>query len=447
MDIETLANQARGILDKSGARQWEVLVTRGQGLSLGVRGTEVDKFQQSDSLGLAVRLVKDDRLGFSHALGQGPEGVARAVEEALAAARATDPEPELALAGPAPAPAGDLELFDDTLAAEPLEAKIERARVLAAAAQAADPRVRHVYPAEVGESTGESILLTSLGLEQRQRATRVSAMVTAVAEEDGVQEEGWEARSRRFWADVDLQDIGAAAGKKAADFLGAGPVADGRWEVILTSEVAADFLDLLAASFLGDNLVKGRSLLADRLGEAALSPLVTVIDDGLIPRGLGSAPFDDEGTPQGEKVLIDQGVVKGFVFDRLWGARRGVASTGNAVRGSLKAPPGVGFTNLYLKPGQGSLTDLAAGLTRGLVISTILGGHTADPVSGQFSFGAAGHLIEDGRLTRAVKSIALAGQVVELFSSVRALGGDLTFHGRTGAPSVHVAGVSISGPS
>lgn len=446
MNIQTLADEARAILEKSGARQWEVLVARGQGLSIGVRGAEVDKFQQSASLGLAVRLIKDDRLGFSHALGQGAAGVARAVEEALAAARATDPEPALALAGPAPASAGDLELFDDSLAAEPLETKIERARALAAAAKASDKRVRHVHPAEVGEAEGESLLITSLGLEQRQRSTRVSAMVTAVAEEGGAQEEGWEARSRRFWSDLDLEEVGLEAGRKAADFLGAGPVADGRWEVILTSEVAADFLDLLASSLQGDNLVKGRSLLAGRLGEAALSPLVTVVDDGLMPRGLGSAPFDDEGTPQAAKTLIDRGVVKGFVFDRLWGARRGVASTGNAVRGSLKAPPGVGFTNLHLKPGQGSLTDLAAGLKRGLVISTILGGHTADPVSGQFSFGAAGHLVEEGRLNRAVKGIALAGQVVELFSAVQALGGDLAFHGRTGAPSVMVTGVSVSGP-
>jgi PmbA protein len=272
-------------------------------------------------------------------------------------------------------------------------------------------------------------------------------MATAVAEADGEQEEGWDGQSRRFWSDLDLEAVGAEAGRKAAAFLGAGPVADGRYEVILTSEVAADFLDLLASSLMGDNLVKGRSLLAGRLGQQVVSPLVTIVDDGLMPRGLGSALFDDEGTPQGTKALIDQGVVKGFVFDRLWGARQGQASTGNAVRGSLKAPPGVGFTNLYLKPGQGALADLAAGLKRGLVISTILGGHTADPVSGQFSFGAAGHLIEDGRLTRAVKSIALAGQVVELFSAVRALGGDLTFHGRTGAPSVLVSGVSVSGPS
>ncbi len=446
MDMERLIDQARLLLDKSGAGQWEVMAARADGLNIGVRGEQVDKFQQSSSLGLAVRLVKDDRLGFSFAMGQEAQGVARAVEEALASAQAADPEPALSLAGPVPAPEGDLDLFDDSLAAEPLEAKIQRAREVAAAAKASDPRVRHVHPAEVSETRAEVMLATSLGLTQRHRATRVSAMANALAEEGGVQEEGWEARSRRFWSDLDLAEVGRTAGRKAADFLGAGPVADGRYEVILTSEVAADFLDLLASSLQGDNLVKGRSLLAGRLGERVASPLVSVIDDGLLPRGLGSAPFDDEGTPQANKALVEGGVLKGFVFDRLWGARQGLASTGNAVRPSLKAPPSVGFTNLYLKPGQGSLTDLASGLKRGLVISVILGGHTADPVSGQFSFGAAGHLIEDGRLTRPVKSIALAGQVLDLFSAVQKVGGDLCFHGRTGAPSVLVSGLSVSGP-
>jgi PmbA protein len=223
-------------------------------------------------------------------------------------------------------------------------------------------------------------------------------------------------------------------------------VADGRYTVVLEPHVAADFLELLAASLLGDNLAKGRSLLASHLDKQVVSPLVSIIDDGLMPRGLGSAAFDDEGTPQSRKALVSEGVVRGFVFDRLWGARRGQASTGNAVRPSLKAPPGVGFTNLFLQPGSHSPSQLCGQMGRGLIISEIMGGHTADPVSGQFSFGAAGHLVENGQVVRPVKSIALAGQVLEFFAAVRGVGSDLTFYGKTGAPSLMVEGLSVSGP-
>lgn len=120
-------------------------------------------------------------------------------------------------------------------------------------------------------------------------------------------------------------------------------------------------------------------------------------------------------------------MVRGFLFDLAWASRAGSRSTGNSLRSSLKLPPGVGMTNLYLQPGQGGLDELAAGLDRGLVVTEVMGMHTADPVSGEFSLGASGHLVEAGRITRPVKSIALAGNLLDLFKSVEAIGGDLRF--------------------
>lgn len=444
MDLERQMDQAQALLEKSGADQWEILATRSQSLSIGVKGQEVDKFLEADSQGLALRLLRAGRLGFSYVLGGGPQGLESAVAQALASAAAADPEPSLSLAGPAPMPAAP-QVFDPALEALPLEAKVEIARRLARAAKEVDPRVTHVHPAEFGQDTTLVLLRTSGGLQLSQNYTRVAVTANAMASQDGQQEEAWEGDSRRYLSDLDVEAVGRAAGSKAVALLGAGPVPDGRYDVILQNQVAADFLELLASSLLGDNVVKGRSLLASRRGQQICSPLVSIIDDGLYPRGLGSASFDDEGTPQSRKPLIQAGVLEGFVFDRLWGARHGAASTGNSVRASLKSPPGVGFSNLYLEPGTLSPDQLAQDMERGLIISEVLGGHTADPVSGQFSFGAAGHLVENGRVTRAVKSIAMAGQVLEMFGAIQALGSDLRFFGRVGAPSLLVRGLSISG--
>lgn len=444
MDLNQQMESAQALLAARGVERWELLGSFSQGLSLSVRGREVDQFSRSDTLGLALRVIQDQRLGFSFALGGGQEGLALMVDEALASAAASDPEPEYAFAPPAALPAPP-EVLDPALADDPLEAKVERARAVAEAARAADPRVHHVHPAEFGQRQGLTVLRNSLGLDLRQESSLVWASANALASADGQSEEAWESDSRRFLADLDPAAVGREAGEKAASRLGAGPVPDGRYDVVLTPDVAADFLSLLSHSLLADNAAKGRSLLAGRLGQQVISPLLTIVDDGLLPRGLGSAAFDDEGSPQGRRVLVDAGVVRGLVYDRRWGARAGQASTGNAVRADLKAPPGVGFTNLHLSPGKGSHDELLAEMGRGLVISEVLGGHTADPVSGQFSFGAAGHLVENGRRVRPVKSIALAGQVVDLFAAVRRVGGDLRFFGRTGAPSLLVAGLSISG--
>ncbi len=446
MDLDKQIEQAADLLKKQKADQWEVMALVTEELSLAVRGQEVDKFQQSASRGLAIRVVSQGRLGFSFVMGSGADGALEtAVEQALAAARASDLKDESGLAPPQPLPQAP-EVFDPALGEEPLEAKKERALKLAAAARQADPRVVHVHPAEISESRSLVRLVTSHGVDLSHRSTACSAMANAVAGENGEQEMAWEYDVRRFLADLDVARVGAEAGRRAAASLGAEPVGDGRYEVVLESQVAMEFLGLLAASLQGDNVVKGRSLLASKRGQKVLSELVTILDDGLLPRGLGTSPFDDEGTPQASKTLVEAGTVRGFVFDRLWGARAGQGSTGNAVRAGIKAPPVVGFSNLYLQPGSGSLEDLAAGLERGLVITEVLGAHTADPVSGQFSLGAVGFLVEKGKITRPVKSIALAGQVVELFAAVQAVGGDLRFLGRTGSPSLVVAGLSVSGP-
>jgi PmbA protein len=444
MDLERQLDQAQALLTRAGVDDWELLATRSQSLNIGVKDQEVDKFVEADSQGLALRLLRGGCLGFSYVIGGGPDGLQRAVEQALASADAADPEEALSLAGPAQLPPAP-QVFDPALADDPLEAKVERARRLAAAARQVDPRITHVHPAEYSQDNTLVLLRTSQGLELSQHATRVSVMANALASQDGQQEEAWEGDSRRFLGDLDVETVGRSAGEKAVALLGAGPVPDGRYDVILQNQVAADFLELLASSLLGDNVVKGRSLLASRRGQKICSPLVNIIDDGLYPRGLGSGAFDDEGTPQSRKVLIQAGVLEGFVFDRLWGARHGAASTGNAVRGSLKSPPGVGFSNLYLEPGTQSPAELAQSMGQGLIISEVLGGHTADPVSGQFSFGAAGHLVEGGRPVRAVKSIAMAGQVLEMFSAIQAVGADLRFFGRVGSPSLLVRGISISG--
>ena len=400
---------ARRALEASGVKQWEIAAVHRDQVSIGVRGQEVDKFQQSSSSGLAIRVVSEARLGFAYVIGGDQQGIERAVAEALASAAASDPEPEFSLAGPVET-LPQVEVFDPELAADPVEAKVTRAKELAAAALAADPRVVHVQPAEFSSAVSTVRLITSLGLDFTHQGTTASAGALAMAAQDGEQEMGWESHSARFLSEIDPQALGREAGLRAAAFLGARPVGDGRYDVILENSVAAQFLGLLAASLQGDALLKGRSLLAGKQDSQIVSPLVSLVDDGLLPRGLGSGSLDDEGVPMGRKPLVEKGVLKGFVFDRLWGARAGRGSTGNGMRGSLKAPPGVDFSNLYLEPGPAGPQELESRLERGLVITEIMGGHTADPVSGEFSFGAAGFLVEKGQRTRPVKSIAIAGR-------------------------------------
>lgn len=439
-------NRTRIALEKSGAEQWEIIASKSKSVTVGVREGEVDKHQASESLGLAVRVLKDQRPGFSYIYGAENQGdIDSAVELALASSRAADPEPGLSFPDSDP-PEILLETYDPEVARDDVANMIRRAERLASAALSADKRMVHVHPAEVSSVVSRVLLCNSNGLSLCDAATRVSAGAAAVAADNGEQEMGWESRSACFLEDIDERAIGIEAGQKAAAYLGAKPVQDGRYDVVFTRDVATEFLDILADGLLGDNVIKGRSLLAGKMGRQLISPLVTIIDDGLMPRGLGSAPFDDEGTAQSSTVLFEQGLLRGYVYDRLWAGRAGAASTGNAVRPSLKGPPAVGFTNLHIAPGTGDQDNLIEQMNNGLIISYVLGAHTADPVSGEFSLGASGHLVQKGKIVRPVKSIAIAGQILELFNSVAAVGEDLRMFGRSGSPTLLVKDISVSGP-
>jgi PmbA protein len=445
MQISDWLDKAAQELGSAGLDEWEAVVSRGHSLTVAVSRGEVDKFVTSRQRGLAVRVINGASIGFAYLMGGDAQDIAGVVDQAKAAAQAADPDSGFSLVRPQPQPP-DEDAFDASLEEEPPEAKIERAQRMRRAALEADDRVVHVHPAQVSESSGEIGLINNHGVRLTRRGTVVSAHLVAMAGQDGQQEMGWEGDSRRFAADLDLDVLGRMAGLQAAGLLGGAPVPDGRYNLVLENQVAAEFLDLFASSLQGDNLVKGRTLLAGKEGGQVVNPLVTIIDDGLYPRGLGTAPFDGEGWPQSKKILVDKGVLTGFVFDQFWGSRAGRATTGNSVRPSMAAPPGVGFTNLYLQPGQQPPSELIAGLDKGLIINQVMGLHTADPISGEFSLGASGHLVENGQVVRAVKSIAVAGTVSDVFNHVVTVGNDLRFFGSTGSPSILVEGVSVSGP-
>jgi len=164
-----------------------------------------------------------------------------------------------------------------------------------------------------------------------------------------------------------------------------------------------------------------------------------------LPKGLGSAPFDGEGVPTQETRLINQGELKTFFYNTYTANKGKTKSTGNAARGSYQGLPGIGPTNLYIEAGKNSHEEIIKSITKGLYLVRIMGAHTANPISGDFSFGAAGILIENGQLTHPVRSITIAGNLIDLLKHLKAVGSDLRFFSSIGAPTLLLEGISISG--
>ncbi|MEG3070470.1 MAG: metallopeptidase TldD-related protein [Candidatus Syntrophopropionicum ammoniitolerans] len=192
-------------------------------------------------------------------------------------------------------------------------------------------------------------------------------------------------------------------------------------------------MGIISSALTAEAVQKGRSLFAGKLGNRVAADVVTLIDDGTLEGGIGSAPFDGEGVPTGRTVLIDRGVLQQYLYNTYTAAKDGVHSTGNGVRGTFMTPE-VGVTNLFIEAGQTPVAELFQDVASGLYVTEVMGMHTANPISGDFSVGVAGLLIENGEITAPVRGMAIGGNIIELFNNIDAVGDDLQFFGSRGCP-------------
>ena len=444
MDFNVIADKVSSLLQRRKLDGWEIFQVASRNLSIEVKEQKVDTFTCSAPAGVSVRVLTGGRMGFSFSTSLDDADLARMIDNALVGAE--NQSADASLGFPAPEAYPDLPgLFDDGLALVGEAEKVERAVALERLTLAADPRVKRVRKASYGESSYEVAIRNSLGVDGFYRGTSVSGSVSAVAEEGGDSQMGWDFGFGTSFGDVRVEEIAGRAAAKAAGLLGARKGPTMRCPAILDNYVATEILEVLAPAFLAENVQKGKSLLAGREGEQLFAPFVRIRDDGTLPGGMATAPFDGEGAPRRNTVLVEGGVLRGFLYDFPSARKAGKVSTGNAARGGVKGPPRLGMNNFFIENGTASAGSLPAGIDRGILVTEVMGMHTANPISGDFSVGAAGFLIEKGRVTVPVKGIAIAGNILELFGRVEAVGDDLRFFGAVGSPSLRIAALDVSG--
>lgn len=442
---DLLAAVARRVGGRPGVA-FEIYYEATRAAEVEVKGGEVERARATAEAGLALRVTDGGRPGFASTTLLTAEGLDRLAERALAAARvaALDPAVRFAPAATFEPVAADDPSFEARAHAD----RVDAARRLEAAALAADPRVARVRGAQYREEGRDVYLVTSVGFAGGYRASRVTASLEAVAEEGDLAEAAWEFAVAPRVDGLDVEEVGRRAGRRAADLLGAIVPPTRRGPALLDRTVACDLLEVLSDSFTGEAIQKGRSLLAARgakPGDRLLAPLITIVDDGRDVRGGRGAPFDDEGTPTGRTVLVEAGRLAGLLYDARSAHREGRASTGNGVRDGIASPPSVGVTTVRIEPSATPERALLAQLRDGLLVTEVLGIHTADPVTGDFSVGGSGFLVEGGERTRPVRGLAIAGNLIDLLARVVAVGDEVRVAGPTAAPSLLVEDLAVSG--
>lgn len=438
--VETLQGLLKGRADA-----YEIFFSYDKGLSAEAKEGAIDALKVRSARGVGVRTVSGGRPGFAFSSVLSKDALKELVDNAISGSLAAAKDDFLRFAPKTEAKAAELGAFDEGFATVTEAEKLKSALDIEAAALGADARIKRVRKASYSETLHFSWVVNSNGVDASHSATYYSGSVTAVAEEAGESQMGWEVGMGHRRSAIDPETIGQGAARNAVMLLGAKKIKTIKCPAIFENTIAIELLESLASSFLGDNVQKGKSMLAGKAGKKIASGAVGIHDDGLLPGGWASSLYDGEGAARKRTTLVEKGVCMGYLYDAYWAARASVESTGNASRSNYKSYPSVGVSNLFIGKGEKSLDELLKSAGTGLFITEVLGAHTINTVSGDFSIGASGFFIEGGRLSYPVRGLAIAGNLLEIFLKVEACGADMRFIGSHGAPSLLVTELEASG--
>jgi PmbA protein len=441
MSIEYAEDVVKKALSK-GCDEAEVFIRSSKGISVEAKGGEVEALEASLDLGIAIRTIKNRKQGFSFATTF--ENIDATIDRAIDGGRWTGEDSFIGIAEHSPA--AEVQIYDVNIRDIKEERVIHDALNLEKSALDFDQRVRKVRKAEVAAGTSITTLYNSNSVNACFDSSYYSAHVTTLAEDDkGDSQMGWEYSSSRRLNDIDLKAVGEESSRRAIELLGSRKISAVKVPVILSPSVAIDFLEILSASLSADAVQKGRSFLAGKTGKKIVSERLNIIDDGTMAWGSGSSPVDDEGVPSMRNVLVSEGVLQGFIHNTYTARKEGVYSTGNAVRGSTMSLPGVGVRNLFIeKTSKAEDSNIVQSLSKGIVILSAMGVHTANPVSGDFSVGISGLWVENGQILYPVKEAVISGNILDMFKKIEATGNDIKFYGNVGSPSLLIGEMDVS---
>jgi PmbA protein len=435
VNLEDVARRAVEVAGDVGATDAEAWAEQATSRRIQVYEGEVESLSDAGGRGVGVRAFVDGRSGYAYGTDLSEAGVAEVAGAARAAADAADPDEHSGLpdeCGATPV-AG---LASPALGDWSTERKVELALAIERAARSRRG-VTQVETATYSDAEGSVALANSRGFSAGYDATQAWAYASAFAGEGADLMTGLGVDLGRDPGALDPEAIGGEAADRALALVGARQPESRRCPVVLDAFVAASFIGFIGSMLSADAVQRGRSLFADKEGDEIANPALVVTDDATDPEGPASAPFDGEGSASRRTPLIGDG------------RRAGRSTTANASRGSYRSPPSVGTTNLVLEPGGHDLEGLFREAGEGLFVTDVAGLHSGvNPVSGTFSVGASGRLIEGGAGGAPVRELTIASDLVSMLKAVREVGSGarwVPFGGSVKAPPILVGEMSVSG--
>lgn len=428
---------------KYGADEAEVYLQSNRNLSIQVLNSDIETIEEASSHGVGFRVFVDGKMGFSHCNDFSEEALDNTMKKAVAFAKLTSPDENNVLPADKGMAAVD-GLYDPSIADVAMEEKIDMALRLEEMAMR-DPRISKSSGSGFSESETEIFLSNSRGLLKTYKSSGCGVGVSVVAEKGEQKNTGGEYCSRRYFSDlVPLEEIAAKASKEAWEMLDPQMVRTQKAAVVLDPDVGRSLLGGVISALNGERVLQGASFLRDSMDKKFATELLTIIDDGTRDRGLASAPFDGEGVPTIKNTLVEKGVLRSFIYNTYAAQRAGTESTGNASRRGFTSLPGIGTHNVYLLPGNHTRNEIIASTGTGLLLKGLTG-YGINAVTGDFSGGASGFWIENGKIVHPVKGITIAGKASDILNGIDMMGKDIDMQKTFASPTFRVREMQIGG--
>ncbi len=433
---------------RAGAAAADAVLVADELLEARVRGTEIDFVKQARQKTLGLRAFVEGSGGLQTAVTStadlSPAVVERMAGETVALASAMAADPMAGLPQEFTTDIPDLDLFEPTDRPVEAKARIQAARAAEEAARALDERIVNSEGSHVRASFARIAYGNTAGFLGEYEASSHSMYCEPIARENGsMQRDYWMTVARKLGNLEEPAAVGRRAAERALQRLGAKTVATCEVPVIFDPRTAPTLLRQLAQCVNGYAIYRGTSFLAGKLGESIASEGVTIIDDGRLPGGLGSKPFDGEGQATRRNVVVEKGRLGTYLLDSYSARKLDMRSTGSAARGAGSGPI-ASATNLWLEPGNQSLDEIIATTPRGLLVTELIG-FGFNPVTGDYSRGAAGLWIENGEITVPVDEITIAGNFAEMLQGIDAIASELHWFGAVASPALRISRMTVAG--
>ncbi|SHK25690.1 TldD/PmbA family protein [Thermocrinis minervae] len=402
----------------------------------------VESLLKAQDTGIGIRVFRNGKIGFAYTTDLSEESLIECYKRAV---EICELSPEDDTNKPFCARVeGELNNpYDSTVLYVTPQDLAQRCIQLEGFAKTLDNRIKGVRKLSLKGVYSEVYHFNTCGIDYHYASSSFISTIGVLAQEGEDSSISYDFRASRYLADLPLEDMVKDAVFKAVSQLNPSDFESKVMPTVFFRDAFASLLEAFSSVFLGDSLIKDKTMLKGKEGQIIASEVFTLIDDGTIEKGLASSPVDAEGILTRRNLVVKNGVFKGFLHSYRTALKSGQEPTGNSVRDSFKTLPTSGITNLFVEPSNTSFEDLTTFFPETLLVLDLMGLHTVDPISGDFSLGASGIILKEGKEVKRVRGITISGNFLEVLKNIRAVGNDLVFYGNVGSPSVLVERLTV----